>query len=155
MTQDGNDGNSPSSARLPLGSAADYKYLTVSQALEDVAYFAHRFDKTCLGGRNTLLSGEHATQHLDPWHAPWIWVGGSYFGMRGARMRLHKPDIFYAVWASSAPVQTVLDGSVYSNPVYCAFPKNCTADMRAAVSRIDQILDVGKKNPNVLTRHSV
>ncbi|KAB5583409.1 serine carboxypeptidase S28-domain-containing protein [Coniochaeta sp. 2T2.1] len=113
----------------PLGGAADYKYLTVEQALEDVAYFARRFNQT----------------HLGPYHTPWIWVGGSYPGMRGTWMRLHNPDIIYAVWASSAPVQTVADGSAYPNSVYRALPGNCTADMHAAVRRIDEIMDSGNR----------
>ncbi|OIW27854.1 hypothetical protein CONLIGDRAFT_682867 [Coniochaeta ligniaria NRRL 30616] len=135
--------SSSGSAGIPLGGAAEYEYLTVAQALEDVAYFAARFNQTVLGGRNTVLAGENATQHLGPWDTPWIWVGGSYPGMRGTWMRLRNPDVIYAVWASSAPVQTVPDGSAYPNSIYRALPKNCTADMHAAVSRIDQILDGG------------
>jgi hypothetical protein len=132
-------------AGIPVGGAADYKYLTIEQALEDVAYFARRFNQTQLGGRNTVLSGVNATQHLDPSHTPWIWIGASYPGNRGAWMRLRNPDIIYAAWASSAPVQTVADGSAYANSIYRALPGNCTADMQAALRRIDQILEAGNK----------
>lgn len=144
------DGYPPSTTGLPAGGAADYKYLTVAQALEDVTYFADRFNQTRLGGRNVVLAGENATRHLGPWQAPWIWVGGSYSGMRGAWMRLHNPYVIYAVWASSAPVATVPDAWAYTNSIYRALPGNCTADMRAAVSRIDGILDGG--NTTEMTR---
>jgi hypothetical protein len=130
---------------IPIGGAASYKYLTVAQSLEDVAYFARRFNQTQLGAGNTVLGGANATQYLGPSHTPWIWVGASYAGARGAWMRLHNPDIIYAVWASSAPVQVVPEGSAYANPIFRALPRNCTVDMQQANSVIDKIVMSGDK----------
>lgn len=127
----------------PLGGAADYRYLTIEQALEDVVYLATEiFNKTQLAN-NTVLSGINATQLLDPYHTPWVWVGGSYPGMRGAWLRLRNPEVIYAVWASSAPVQVRPDGSAYYNSIYRALPKNCTADIQAVVKAIDCMFSAG------------
>jgi len=146
LTERTYDSSDYSTDGIPVGGAADYKYLTVAQSLEDVAYFARRFNQTQLDAdRNAVLGGVNATRYLDPWHTPWIWVGGSYPGMRGTWMRLHNPDIIYAVWASSAPVQTVPEGSAYANSIYRALPRNCTADIQAAMSRMDQIVDGGNQ----------
>jgi hypothetical protein len=131
---------------IPVGGAKDFRYLTVEQSLEDIVYFANHFNQTTLGRGNKVLSGANATQSLDPWHTPWLWVGGSYPGMRGAWLRLRNPEIIYAVWASSAPVHTIPDGSAYPNSIYRALPKNCTADIHAAVTRIDDILTLGSKS---------
>jgi hypothetical protein len=137
-----NGASSPSAASgIPLGGAAEYKYLTTEQALEDVVYFAkNHFNKTQLGPGNTVLSGLNATQFLDPYHTPWIWVGGSYSGIRGAWMRLRNPEVFYAVWSSSAPVQLQPDGWAYFNALYRALPRNCTADMHSVARYVDEIL---------------
>lgn len=123
----------------PLGGAADYRYLTIEQALEDVVYLATEiFNKTQLAN-NTVLSGINATQQLDPYHTPWVWIGGSYPGMRGAWLRLRNPEIIYAVWASSAPVQVQVDGSAYYNSVYRGLPKNCSSDIQYVAESIDRI----------------
>ncbi|KAH8894193.1 hypothetical protein GQ53DRAFT_744933 [Thozetella sp. PMI_491] len=126
---------------VPVGGAADYKYLTIEQALEDVAYFAHNFNKTQLGVENTVLNGKNATQNLGPYQTPWIWVGGSYPGSRGAWARLRNPDVWYAVWASSAPVQTTPDGSAYFNSAYRGLPKNCTTDIQSVARYVESIYD--------------
>ena len=122
---------------IPLGGAADYTYLTVEQALEDVVFFANHFNETQLGSKNTVLGGSNATQQLGPYHTPWIWVGGSYPGNRGAWIRLKNPEVFYAVWSSSAPVQTPPDGAAYFNSLFRSLPKNCTSDIQAAAKFVD------------------
>ncbi len=122
---------------IPLGGVADYSYLTVEQALEDVVFFANNFNKTQLGHKNTVLGGPNATQQLGPYHTPWLWVGGSYPGNRGAWIRLRNPEVFYAVWASSAPVQTTPDGAAYFNSMYRGIPKNCSSDIQAAAKFVD------------------
>lgn len=124
---------------LPVDGLEGYKYLTIEQALEDTAYFANNFNKTTL----SLNSNLQSTANLDPYHTPWIFVGGSYPGMRAAWARLKHPDIFYASWASSAPVQTQEDGSIYYNPIVRSMPQNCTNDIKAAVKFVDQTLSSG------------
>ncbi|KAK1765193.1 serine carboxypeptidase S28-domain-containing protein [Phialemonium atrogriseum] len=132
---------------IPLGGLDDYQYLTIEQALADVAYFAKEvFNKTKLGSDNTVLAGTDATQHLDPYHTPWIWVGGSYPGNRAAWARIRNPEVVYAAWASSAPVETVADGSAYFNSIYRALPRNCTSDIQAVVDHIDEVFDSGDES---------
>jgi hypothetical protein len=124
---------------LPVEGASGYKYLTADQALEDVAYFANGFNKTTLDENDVIKS----TEKLDPYHTPWIFIGGSYPGMRAAWARLMHPEIFYASWSSSAPVETQADGSVYYNPIVRALPRNCTNDLKAAIKYVDDTLDSG------------
>jgi hypothetical protein len=57
------------------GGASAYKYLNTEQALEDVVYFAHNFQPPSL---------EEHWATLQPSTTPWIWLGGSYPGIRGA-----------------------------------------------------------------------
>jgi Serine carboxypeptidase S28 len=109
-----------------------YKYLNNEQALEDTIHFAKHFkppgydDSSC--------------RSLTPSQTPWIWIGGSYSGARGAMIRVRNPDVFYATWASSAPVQAQIDMSVYYNPIQQSMPTNCSADSHAAVAYADNIL---------------
>ncbi len=106
-----------------------YKYLNNEQALEDVVYFANNFQPP----------GYEGTTHLLPTEAPWIWIGGSYSGARGAMIRLRNPEVFYAIWASSAPVEAQVDMSVYYNPIQQSMPTNCSADVHAAIAYVDKI----------------
>ncbi|KAH8886259.1 hypothetical protein GQ53DRAFT_695031 [Thozetella sp. PMI_491] len=131
--------NSTQFQGIPVGGAADYKYLTVEQALEDTAYFARNFNKTKLGVNNTVLAGQNATANLGPDQTPWIWIGASYPGNRGVWARMRNPEIWYAVWASSAPVQAVPDGSAYYNSIYRAIPANCSSDIQAVANYINDI----------------
>ncbi|KAJ5261208.1 serine carboxypeptidase S28-domain-containing protein [Penicillium angulare] len=124
---------------VPKQGLGGYKYLTVQQALEDVAYFANNFNKTDLADNKVIKS----TASLDPYHTPWIFIGGSYPGSRAAWLRLTHPEIIYASWASSAPVQTQYDGSLYFDPIARALPKNCTNDFAAAAKYIDETFKSG------------
>lgn len=90
-----------SSSGIFEGGVDAYRYLTVEQALEDVVYFAKHFAPP---GCTPKLS-----QYLSPSKTPWIWIGGSYPGTRGAFLRLRNPQVFYAEWASSATVQARTD----------------------------------------------
>lgn len=127
---------------LPVDGADGYKYLTVEQALEDTAFFANNFNKTTL----SLNTNIQSTANLDPYHTPWIFVGGSYPGMRAAWARIQHPEVFYASWASSAPVQTQPDGSIYYNPAVRAMPQNCTNDIKAAIKFADDALSSGSSS---------
>ncbi|KAI5460140.1 peptidase S28, partial [Mariannaea sp. PMI_226] len=126
---------------LPMDGASGYKYLTADQALEDVAYFANNFNQTKLAQNKIIES----TEKLDPYHTPWIFVGGSYPGMRAAWMRLKHPEVIYASWSSSAPVETQTDGSIYYNPIVRSIPQNCTNDIEAAIKYVDDTLTSGSQ----------
>lgn len=64
----------------PIDDPQGWAYLTVEQALADVAYFAKNMST---GGyqRDNMTA-------LDPSNTPWIWIGGSYPGERGAWARI-------------------------------------------------------------------
>ncbi|KAH7152843.1 serine carboxypeptidase S28-domain-containing protein [Dactylonectria macrodidyma] len=130
------------STGLPVSGAAGYEYLTADQAIEDVAYFANNFNKTELSLNDVVDS----TEKLDPYHTPWIMVGGSYPGMRAAWSRLMHPEIFYAAWSSSAPLETMADGSIYYNPIARSLPQNCTNDIEAAIKYVDESLTNGPES---------
>ncbi len=106
-----------------------YKFLNNEQALEDTVYFANHFSPP----------GYEDNTYLSPSQTPWIWIGASYAGVRGAIMRLRNPEVFYATWASSAPVQAQIDMSVYANPIQQSMPRNCSADAHAAIAYVDNI----------------
>jgi Serine carboxypeptidase S28 len=74
--------------------ASYYQYLTFEQALEDVAVFAKSF---------SLAS--HPDTDFRPNKLPWVFIGGSYPGVRAAWMRIRNPEVIYASLSSSAPVQ--------------------------------------------------
>jgi hypothetical protein len=110
-----------------------FEFLTTEQSLADVDRFAKQFSR----------KGINAT--LTPDQTPWIFVGGSYPGMRAAFMRNMYPDTIYASLASSAPVQASVDQSFYFDPVWRGMNSkgfgNCTRDIQAAIHYMDNIMD--------------
>lgn len=106
-----------------------YKYLTNEQALEDAVYLATHIE----------LPG-HEAGSLRSNHTPWIWIGGSYAGIRAAIIRQRNPDVFFASWSSSAPMKTQVQAPVYYNPIYQAMPKNCSFDVHSAITFADELL---------------
>lgn len=62
--------------------------------MEDVVVFAKNFSMASQPGKD-----------LRPNSVPWIFVGGSYPGLRAAYLRLRNPEVVYASYSSSAPVQ--------------------------------------------------
>ncbi|KAN0108655.1 Serine carboxypeptidase S28 domain containing protein [Hyaloscypha variabilis] len=113
----------PFTLNITTGLAAEgydaYKYLNNEQALEDVVCFANHFQPP--GHENDILTSDST---------PWIWIGGSYPGIRAAIIRQRNPDAFFASWSSSGPVKTQVDGS----------PSNCSADIHAAITYADNVL---------------
>ncbi|KAI2786857.1 hypothetical protein POX_g09253 [Penicillium oxalicum] len=109
-----------------------YKYLTNKQALADIPYFAQNF----------TLDGYD--EDLTPNSKPWVMMGGSYSGMRAAFTRDAYPDIIYAAWASSAPVEARVNMSMYYDQIYDGMIANgylnCTKDIKAALTYIDDEL---------------
>lgn len=109
------------------------KYLTVSQALADLPYFAKSFSRDGFNDTN-----------LTPKATPWIMIGGSYPGMRAAFTRNEYPDTIFAAFAASAPVEARTNMSVYTEQIYRGMVANgleaCTKDVHAAMSYIDEQL---------------
>jgi hypothetical protein len=120
------------------GIAADgydaYKYLNTEQALQDPVYFAHNFQPAGL---------EHYWCLLSPSSTPWIWLGGSYPGIRGAHMRVRNPETFYAAWASSAPTEAAVDMWTYWAQAERSMTRNCSADYTHVIDFVDTVLTNG------------
>lgn len=97
------EGSFPYPINQTTGALMDfdgYSYLNTEQALQDTVYFANHFQPPGL---------EEYWSSLSPKTTPWIWLGGSYPGIRGAQLRVRNPETFYATWASSAPIEAAVD----------------------------------------------
>ncbi|TFK83763.1 hypothetical protein K466DRAFT_665602 [Polyporus arcularius HHB13444] len=128
-------------------TAEQWRFLTTEQALEDVVYFANNFSLSS-ARPNAALNGTDATElaadnTLHPSNTPWIWLGGSYPGVRGALLRVRNPEIIYAVWASSAPVQSQVDMAAYYKAAERSLTRNCSADWVAVTRYVDDTLANG------------
>lgn len=119
---------------LPPDGYEAFQYHTTEQALEDVVYIASNFQPKGL---------EQSWDQLSPSRAPWVFLGGSYGGNRAAWLRLRNPDVIYASWASSAPVQTTINMASYYEQVYKDMTANCSADMAAAGDYLTSVLTNG------------
>jgi hypothetical protein len=126
----GNSSPTPVDVNTP---PEDFAFLTTEQSLADVDRFAWQFRRAEINFT------------LTPDKTPWVFVGGSYPGMRAAFMRKRYPETIFAAWASSAPVQAKIDQSVYYEPMWRGLHKygfgNCTRDIQAAVRYMDHIMD--------------
>ena len=109
--------------------ADQLKYLTVENALADIPYFAKRFNRS------------NIDYDLRPSHTPWVMIGGSYAGARTAYTRQHYPDVIYAGYASSAPVQFQADFTSYLESTWQGMLAvglgGCAKDMHATMAYID------------------
>ena len=132
---------------IALDGSEAYKYLNNEQALEDAVYFAKNFHP------QGYAAAEAEEMRADS--SPWIWIGGSYSGDRAAMIRVRSPDVFFASWASSAPVQAQVDNAVYYNPIYQSMPNNCSADVHAAVTYADDILVSGTEEEVELVKNAI
>ncbi|MCJ1285832.1 hypothetical protein MMC26_005173 [Xylographa opegraphella] len=135
------------STGLALAGHDAYKYLNNEQAMEDAVYLATHFQPPGYSKEEGI--------HLSSPSTPWIWIGGSYAGSRAAMVRVRNPDVFYASWSSSAPVQNVVADWTYYNPIEQTMPANCSADVQAAIAYADHILTDGSADENVLLRRAV
>lgn len=112
--------------------ASDFQFLTTEQSLADVDRFAKQFSR------------KNIKYDLTPKSTPWVFVGGSYPGMRAAFIRNMYPETIYASYASSAPVQASVDQSFYFEPVWQGLNAygfgNCTSDIHAAILYMDKIM---------------
>ena len=117
--------------------AEAFRFLTSEQALADVDRFAKQFSR------------KEINATLTPDQTPWVFIGGSYPGMRAAFMRNLYPDTIYASWAASAPVEARVDQTYYFDPVWRGMNAkgfgNCTRDIQAAVRYIDGVMDKDKR----------
>ncbi|KAK4505529.1 hypothetical protein PRZ48_003492 [Zasmidium cellare] len=121
----------------------DYKYLTTEQALEDMVFLANNFQP-----KNWV----DAWERLDPSTTPWIIIGASYPGLLAVFARIRNPEVFYASWASSAPVETVNAMPTYYEQIYKDMTRNCSADIAAASRYLDSVLINGTRDEGSLAK---
>ncbi|KAL0954073.1 hypothetical protein HGRIS_005223 [Hohenbuehelia grisea] len=114
-------------------TADQWQFLTTEQALEDVVFFANSF-----GSPRATSSPLSLPVH--PSVTPWIWLGGSYPGVRGAFMRIRNPSTIFAAWASSAPVHAQVDMASYYMAAERSLTRNCSADWVAVTRYVDGVL---------------
>jgi pimeloyl-ACP methyl ester carboxylesterase len=129
-------GNSTPGGPININTTSEsFRFLNTEQSLADVAAFASQFS----------LKNRGINATLTPETTPWVFVGGSYPGMRAAFMREKYPDTIYASYASSAPVQASVDQSFYFEPIWRGMQKygfgNCSRDIQAATRYIDGVFD--------------
>ncbi|CAN8104243.1 unnamed protein product [Discula destructiva] len=117
-----------------LLDTSGYQYLNTEQALEDAVYFANHFQ------------AEGVNASLAPSTTPWIWLGGSYPGIRGAQLRVRNPETFFATWASSAPTEASVDMWTYYAQAERSMTRNCSADFTAVTRYVDGVLTNGTTN---------
>ncbi|KAF9456269.1 peptidase S28 [Collybia nuda] len=119
-------------------TADQWKFLNTEQALEDVVFFANSFAKS--GAANAADSSDPPSLPLHPSTVPWIFLGGSYPGIRGSFLRIRNPETIFATWASSAPVQAEVDMASYYKAAERSLTRNCSADWVAVTRHVDAVL---------------
>ncbi|KAF7370867.1 Thymus-specific serine protease [Mycena sanguinolenta] len=120
-------------------TAAQWQFLTTEQALQDVVFFADSFPKSSVPG-----SAVNTTPNALPIHpsvVPWVWLGGSYPGVRGALLRQRNPETIFAAWVSSAPVEAQVDMASYYKAAERSLTRNCSADWVAVTKFVDDTLN--------------
>ncbi|KAJ7636082.1 peptidase S28 [Mycena polygramma] len=120
-------------------TAEQWQYLNTEQALQDVVFFADSFPKSAVQVTNTSSGNPDLPIH--PSSVPWIWLGGSYPGVRGALLRQRNPETIFATWASSAPVEAQVDMSSYYKAAERSLTRNCSADWVAVTKFVDDTLN--------------
>jgi len=113
---------------LPDLSVKSLQLLNIQQAIDDLEYFAKNVNLPMPGGDS-----------VTPDKAPWVLIGGSYSGALTSWTMVNKPDLFAAGYASSAVVEAILDFWKYFEPIRQNMPVNCSADVEAVISRVDEI----------------
>ncbi|KAH9948740.1 peptidase S28 [Amylocystis lapponica] len=113
-------------------SIASLQVHTIQQAIDDLVYFANNVKLPMPGGGN-----------VTPSEAPWILVGGSYAGALTSFTLVNQPDVFYAGWASSAVVESIVDYWGYWEPIRVFMPQNCSKDVEAVIDHIDTTFTSG------------
>ncbi|GAA99823.1 uncharacterized protein L969DRAFT_91764 [Mixia osmundae IAM 14324] len=110
---------------MPSFSTDDLQYLTVEQALADWEYFAKNAELPTL------------PQLITQNKAPLIYLGASYSGALAAWQSVVYPTTFWGYIASSAVTVSILDFAAYVNPVRDFAPRDCVANLSAALDLID------------------
>ncbi|KAF4517838.1 hypothetical protein B566_EDAN008780 [Ephemera danica] len=111
-------------------STENLKYLSIEQALEDAATF-------------TVAMMQDTEMNLT---GPWVVIGASYSAQLSAWARAKYPHLFYAAYASSAPVYMQLDIPEYFEVVDDALEATspeCPGVITAAMDELQVLIDQG------------
>ncbi|KAL7274978.1 hypothetical protein RUND412_002091 [Rhizina undulata] len=118
------------------------QFLTIEQALEDVAVFARNFTYS-----------KYPNEDMTPGNVPWIFIGASYSGARAAWSRVRNPELWHASLGSSATVELQVDNWQYYRIIeeywvcLCRAMQNgysnCSADLKAVADWMNSIVDDG------------
>ncbi|RDX52320.1 peptidase S28 [Lentinus brumalis] len=109
-------------------SDASLEYHTIQQAIDDLEYFV-----------KSVQLPQPDGDSVAPGQAPWVLFGGSYAGALTSFTMVNKPDLFQAAYASSAVVESITDFWQYFKPITDNMPRNCSADVQAAIAKIDSV----------------
>jgi Serine carboxypeptidase S28 len=92
-------------------STANMSYLTVQQALADLAFFIQ------------WVQGNNSAVQVNP-NSNWISLGGSYPGALSAWFRLKYPNLVVGSWAASPVINDILNFSNFDYQVYLSTVKS-------------------------------
>lgn len=114
---------------MPNGdlSTANYRYLTVQQALADLKHFKESYQRE--------LGAEDANQ--------WIAIGGSYPGALSAWFRVAYPDTTVASLSSSGVVQPVYKFHQFDEQVALAAGPSCADVLRLTTAEFEKEIASG------------
>lgn len=105
-------------------STANLKYLSSAQALEDLV----------------TIRGAITAQYNLPSNTQWVTFGGSYSGSLSAWARSKYPNLFVGAFATSAPVQAILDYHQYMEVVSQSLGPKCSAAVMASTHSLITLL---------------
>ena len=115
------------------------KYLTVAQALEDLAYFVH----WCQNNPDLKIGPNRK----------WIAYGGSYPGALSAWFRYKYPHLTAGAVASSSVIHAISDFGEFDHQVYLSMMKSgekCVVNMQEINKYVETILDSSEKSAEKL-----
>ncbi|KAF8903046.1 peptidase S28 [Mucidula mucida] len=112
----------------PNLNADSLKLHTIAQAIEDNVYFA----------QNVVLPQDNGSE-LGPDKAPWVLIGGSYPGALVSWTMAAHPNVFWIGYSSSGVVQAQVDFWQYYEPIRENMPQNCSEDVKAVISHVDDV----------------
>jgi len=113
---------------FPTLASENMKYLSMDQAIEDLANFQR-----------------HAQEQLSL-RGKWIAVGGSYSGELSAFYRLKHPELVVGALASSAPVLSKADFDGYDRYVAKVAGPDCLQAIQAGVADIETRLNTSPES---------
>ncbi len=120
------------SVPFPTLDAPNLRYLSIHQAIEDLATFQHYVQRTL---------------HLQ---GKWIAIGGSYAGSLAAYYRQKHPELVVGALASSAPVRAKAAFFEYDRHITQVAGPACVAKMLEAVAEVEKRVDAGPVARNAI-----